>query len=248
MLLCTKGLTRHFGGVKAVQNVDWEIGAGQTHCIIGPNGAGKSTFFHLLTGTHRPTSGQISFEGKDITRLHPFQRARAGISMKPQSIGVFDHLSLETNLRIALQRATEGTLVDDAISRELERLNLADKRHHLVREISHGEKQWLGLGMAMALRPKLLLLDEPTAGMSTTETHATANLIKRIAADETSVVVVEHDMAFVRDLGADISVFHNGELFASGTLKEIEEHDEVRRLYLGERGAERLKQRTGEVS
>lgn len=242
MLLRTQGLTRHFGGVKAVQNVDWQIDAGQTHCIIGPNGAGKSTFFHLLTGMHKPTSGSIFFEGRDITRLHPFERARAGISMKPQKIGVFDHLTLETNLRIALQRILIGPAIEDAIARELDKLNLADKRHYLVREISHGEKQWLGLGMAMALGPKLLLLDEPTAGMSAAETHVTADLIKRIAAEDTSVVVVEHDMAFVRDLGADISVFHNGELFASGTLREIEERDDVRSLYLGKRGAERLKQ------
>ena len=236
MLLVVEHLTKAFGGIRAVDDVSWSIEAGQTRCIIGPNGAGKSTFFQLLVGRFRPDSGSIRFKGRDITRAEPFDRAALGIAVKPQTLGVFADLSVDLNLRLAHQRNAGGDVLEQRIEQQLASLRLADKRDYLVRELSHGEKQWLGLGMALALKPDLLLLDEPTAGMSTAETAETVAVIKRMASDRIGVVVVEHDMAFVRNLAADITVLHNGAIFAMGSLAEIEEHEEVRRLYLGKRG------------
>ena len=236
MLLAVEHLTKAFGGIRAVDDVSWSIEAGQTRCIIGPNGAGKSTFFQLLVGQFRPDAGSIRFKGRDITRAEPFDRAKLGIAVKPQTLGVFADLSVDLNLRLAHQRNASGDVLERRIEQQLASLRLAEKRDYLVRELSHGEKQWLGLGMALALKPDLLLLDEPTAGMSTAETAETVAVIKRMASDRIAVVVVEHDMAFVRNLAADITVLHNGAIFAMGSLAEIEEHEEVRRLYLGKRG------------
>jgi branched-chain amino acid transport system ATP-binding protein len=241
MLLQVQGLSKRFGGVRAVNGVDWSIDAGETRCIIGPNGAGKSTFFQLLVGRIRADSGEVRLRDTIITRLHPFQRARLGIAVKPQTLGVFAELTVEHNLRLALQRTHRGAALNEAIGLRLEQLMLTDKRGFLAREISHGEKQWLGLGMAMSTDPVLLLLDEPTAGMSPAETQRTVEIVKAIAAEHVSVVVVEHDMAFVRDLGAAITVFHQGRVFTTGSLRDIESNHEIQQLYLGQRGTARLR-------
>jgi branched-chain amino acid transport system ATP-binding protein len=241
MLLQVTGLSKYFGGVRAVDRVDWSIRPGETRCIIGPNGAGKSTFFQLLVGRLRSDRGMILFRGQDITRMHPFERARLGLAVKPQTLGVFGELTVEHNLRLALQRSLSGSALESRIDTRLSELGLAPKKRFLAREISHGEKQWLGLGMAMSLNPALLLLDEPTAGMSPAETSKTVTIIKAVAASGTSVLVVEHDMAFVRDLAVETTVFHNGRVFAKGSLADIEGNEDVRRLYLGQRGATRLR-------
>lgn len=241
MLLQVNNLSKHFGGVRAVDGVDWAIGPGETRCIIGPNGAGKSTFFQLLVGRIRADRGVITFREQDITRMHPFERARLGLAVKPQSLGVFGELTVEHNLRLAFQRILSGPDLEARIDARLTELGLAPKKAFLAREVSHGEKQWLGLGMAMSLDPALLLLDEPTAGMSPSETSKTVDLIKSVAASGTSVLVVEHDMAFVRELAVETTVFHNGRVFTKGTLAEIENNEDVRRLYLGQRGAARLR-------
>lgn len=240
-LLETRALSKSFGGVLAVDAVSWSIGRGETRCIIGPNGAGKSTFFQLLVGQLRPTAGTILFDGRDITRAEPFERARLGIGAKPQTLGLFPELTVDHNLRLANQRFAHGAELDDRIARQLEELQIAEKSRRPVRELSHGEKQWLGLGLALALEPRLLLLDEPTAGMSLSETARTVEIIHDLSGRDMSIIAVEHDMAFVRDLGAHITVFHNGSVFATGSLAEIEDHDDVRRLYLGNRGATRLR-------
>jgi branched-chain amino acid transport system ATP-binding protein len=234
MLLVVQNLSKAFGGVRAVDDVSWSIDTGQMRCIIGPNGAGKSTFFQLLIGRIRADSGRIWFKGGNITQAEPFERAKLGIAVKPQTLGIFTELSVDLNLRLAHQRKARGVSLEERIEQQLAELRLANKRDYLVRELSHGEKQWLALGMALALKPDLLLLDEPTAGMSPSE---------RIA-----VVAVEHDMAFVRDLGADITVFHNGAIFASGSLAEIEDHDDVRRLYLGTKRLGAVRQRADDAA
>lgn len=241
MLLEVDGLTKHFGGVRAVDGVDWSIDAGETRCIIGPNGAGKSTFFQLLIGRVAPDAGIVRFYGQDINRRHPFERARLGMSVKPQTLGVFADLTVEHNLRLAVQRVATGREVERRLDERLAALELTAKRDFLTKELSHGEKQWLGLGMAMATTPRLLLLDEPTAGMSPEETERTVAMIKQTAATGTSILVVEHDMAFVRALAAAITVFHNGRVFATGSIGEIEQNENVRRLYLGQRGAAKLR-------
>lgn len=242
MLLEVAGLSKHFGGVRAVNDVSWRMEAGETRCIIGPNGAGKSTFFQLLVGRIRADSGTIRFRDVDITRRHPFERSRLGLAVKPQTFGVFGELTVEHNLRLCLQRITKGASLEERLDRELSLLGLSGKASFPTRDLSHGEKQWLGLGMAMATAPQLLLLDEPTAGMSSEETARTADLIKAVALAGTSVLVVEHDMEFVRALSVETTVFHDGRVFASGSLSDIEQNEAVRRLYLGHRGARKLRQ------
>jgi ABC-type uncharacterized transport system ATPase subunit len=241
MLLEVQDLSKHFGGVRAVDHINWSIDVGETRCIIGPNGAGKSTFFQLLIGSIRPDAGAIRFAGLDITKRHPFERARLGIAVKPQTLGVFSELTVEHNLRLALQRVVKGNELEPRLDDRLGALGLSGKREFLTKELSHGEKQWLGLGMVMATSPRLLLLDEPTAGMSPAETDRTVAMITAVAATGTSVLVVEHDMAFVRSLSVETTVFHNGRVFATGDLLDIERNDDVQRLYLGQRGAAKLR-------
>lgn len=242
MLLEVVGLSKLFGGVRAVDNVTWAIDVGQTRCIIGPNGAGKSTFFQLLIGRVRADAGLITFRDVEVTRRHPFERARLGLAVKPQNLGVFSELTVEHNLRVCLQRIAKGPILEDLLMDRLSQLGLQAKSKFLTKELSHGEKQWLGVGMAIATAPKLLLLDEPTAGMSAAETEKTVELIRGVAANGTSIIVVEHDMAFVRSLGVEITVFHNGRIFVTGSLADIEKNEDVQRLYLGKRGAARLRQ------
>ncbi|HEY0291481.1 MAG TPA: ABC transporter ATP-binding protein [Hansschlegelia sp.] len=241
MLLEVRDLSKRFGGVRAVDRVTWSIAAGETRCIIGPNGAGKSTFFQTLVGRIRPDSGEIRFAGRDVTRLHSFQRARLGVAVKPQTLGVFPDLEVEHNLRLCLQRSLRGAALEDALTEKLAELDLLAKRRYPTRALSHGEKQWLGLGMALASSPQLLLLDEPTAGMSPVETEKTVEIIKAAAAAGVSVLVIEHDMAFVRSLSVETTVFDAGRVFANGDISEIEKNEDVQRLYLGQRGAERLR-------
>jgi branched-chain amino acid transport system ATP-binding protein len=241
MFLEVRNLSKRFGGIRAVDQVDWSIGPGETRCIIGPNGAGKSTFFQLLIGRIRPDSGEIRFSGEQITRRHPFERARLGIAVKPQTLGVFPDLTVEHNLRLCLQRSHHGAQLEDRLTDNLRSLQLVPKRLYPTSALSHGEKQWLGLGMALASSPRLLLLDEPTAGMSPTETEKTVEIIKSASASGISVLVIEHDMAFVRALAVETTVFHAGRVFMSGNISAIERNEEVQRLYLGQRGAERLR-------
>ncbi len=236
MLLDVAGLGKRFGGVQALSDVSWRMGEGETRCIIGPNGAGKSTFFKLLVGSLMPDIGTIRFRDREVTRSQPFERARLGLAVKPQTLGVFGELTVEHNMRLCLQRVVSGQQLEARILRELDALGLAQKADYLAHELSHGEKQWLGLGMAMATDPQLLLLDEPTAGMSPEETARTVELVRGVSAGGTSVLVVEHDMEFVRALGVETTVFHDGRIFATGTMAEIEANKDVRRLYLGQRG------------
>jgi ABC-type uncharacterized transport system ATPase subunit len=243
MLLSVVNLSKHFGGVRATDNVTWSIDAGQTRCIIGPNGAGKSTFFQLLVGRLRADAGQINLRGVDVTRSHPFQRTRLGIAVKPQTLGVFGELTVEHNLVLPLQRSLRGAVLEAEVERRLEALGLTAKRRFLTKHLSHGERQWLGLGMAMASSPALLLLDEPTAGMSPSETEKTVEMIRTVAREGVSVLVVEHDMAFVRSLDVETTVFHQGRVFANGSISDIEGNEEVQRLYLGSHGAAKLRNR-----
>lgn len=242
MLLSVTDLSKHFGGVRAVDHVTWSIDAGETRCIIGPNGAGKSTFFQLLIGRLKPDAGTIRYRDREITRYHPFERARLGIAVKPQTLGVFAELTVEHNLLLPLQRYLHGKKLEEQLNDRLAALGLVPKRNYQARALSHGERQWLGLGMAMASSPSLLLLDEPTAGMSSAETEQTVSVIRQVAASGVSVIVVEHDMAFVRSLAVETTVFHQGSVFATGSISQIERNNEVQRLYLGNHGAAKLRQ------
>lgn len=232
-LLEVHGLIKAFGGIRAIDGLDVSIMPGEVRCIIGPNGAGKSTFFKLLIGTYRPDSGTIRYDGREITQTHPFERARMGITSKWQTLGIFPDLSVRHNVIVALGPGAQSRSVDNAVDAILERVSLRKHADDLARQISHGEQQWLEIGMALAMKPKLLLLDEPTAGLSRDETRATGGLVAAISAEGIAVVVIEHDMAFVRQLDAPTTVLHQGRVFAEGTHAEIEQHEEVKRIYLG---------------
>jgi branched-chain amino acid transport system ATP-binding protein len=233
-LLVTEKLNKRFGGLHVTADVDFTVERGEVHCLIGPNGAGKSTFFRLLLGEHTPSSGRIVFDGEDITGLKPFERIRRGMSVKFQVPGIFKALSVAQNLEIALQHHVEPGNLRAEIDRLLAFLGLADSRALPAGNLSHGQKQWLEIGMAIALKPRLLLLDEPTAGMSPEETRATGDIVKSLQADGVTVLAVEHDMSFVRQVADRVTVLHLGRVFAQGTMDVIVADEGVAAIYLGE--------------
>jgi ABC-type uncharacterized transport system ATPase subunit len=237
-LLETRKLNKRFGGLQVTADVDFSLEQGELHCLIGPNGAGKSTLFRLILGEYRPTSGQIFYDGREVTRLEPHDRVRRGISVKFQVPGIFKALSVAQNLEIALQHHLEGHSLRGEIERQLDFLNLASDADQAAGNLSHGQKQWLEIGMATSLKPKLLLLDEPTAGMSPEETHATGEMVRVLQAEGMTVLAVEHDMAFVRQIATRVTVLHFGRIFAQGSIDEIMTDDRVAEIYLGQgRGA-----------
>ncbi|WP_103171007.1 ABC transporter ATP-binding protein [Paracoccus sp. SY] len=233
-ILETRKLNKHFGGLHVTGNVDFTLQTGEMHCLIGPNGAGKSTFFRLILGEHQPDSGQILFADEDITRAKPFQRIRKGISVKFQVPGIFKELSTRQNLVIALQHHVPAGDLTEEVDRLLEFLKLSQDHTQLAGNLSHGQKQWLEIGMAIALKPRLLLLDEPTAGMTPDETHATGEMLHRLNAEGMTVLAVEHDMAFVRQIAHRVTMLHLGKVFAQGSINEITADPRVAKIYLGE--------------
>jgi len=232
-ILETRDLNKRFGGLHVTANINFALDDGELHCLIGPNGAGKSTFFRLLLGEHLPSSGSIVYAGEDITALKPFQRIRRGMSVKFQVPGIFKALSARQNLEIALQHHLESASLGAEVDRLLDFLNLAEVASQHAGNLSHGQKQWLEIGMAISLKPKLLLLDEPTAGMSPAETHATGEIVKTLNADGVTVLAVEHDMSFVRQVARRVTVLHLGKIFAQGTIDEIVADERVAEIYLG---------------
>jgi urea ABC transporter ATP-binding protein UrtD len=243
-ILETEGLTKRFGNFTAVDDVDLSVARGERRGLIGPNGAGKTTFQNLITGQYDATEGQIYFDGDDITDLEPFERARAGIIRKFQVTRVYESETLLENLRLALrgrQLSTWGLLrsrddsdIDDRAVELLEVANLADRRDETAANLSHGESQWLEIVMAVGASPDFLLLDEPTSGMSGRETTATAELIRDIREQEDlTIMVVEHDMEFIREVSDRLTVLHRGEIIAEGTVDEVEADERVQEVYLG---------------
>lgn len=232
-ILETRGLNKHFGGLHVTADVNFAIEEREIHCLIGPNGAGKSTLFRLILGEHAPSSGQIFYAGQDITGLKSFERIRRGMSVKFQVPGIFKALSARQNLEIALQHHVEGDSLDAEADRLIAFLNLSQVATQLAGNLSHGQKQWLEIGMAISLKPKLLLLDEPTAGMSPAETHATGEIVKTLNAGGVTILAVEHDMSFVRQVALRVTVLHLGRIFAQGTIEEIVADERVAAIYLG---------------
>jgi branched-chain amino acid transport system ATP-binding protein len=232
-LLETRKLNKRFGGMQVTADVDFTLESGELHCLIGPNGAGKSTLFRLILGEYAPTSGVILYEGNNVTALEPHERIRRGMSVKFQVPGIFKSLSVRQNLEIALQHHLEGHGLAGEIQRQLAFLNLSEDAAQLAGNLSHGQKQWLEIGMAVSLKPRLLLLDEPTAGMSPEETHATGEMVKSLNADGMTVLAVEHDMAFVRQVAARVTVLHFGRIFAQGSIDSIVADERVAEIYLG---------------
>jgi len=234
VLLQTDDLTRSFGGIRAVDHLAMTIARGELRCLIGPNGAGKSTFFSLLTGLHKPDAGRVLFKGEDITYLPPFLRVRRGLSLKFQNVRIYRELTVRQHLLVAgtASRDVEGQ--NGHVGWALHSLGLDHELERLARELPHSSQQWLEICLALATGPDLLLLDEPTAGMTPEETALTAEFVIRLNAQGMTVIVVEHDMAFVRHIARRITVMHYGRVFAEGTLAEIESNQDVRRIYLGE--------------
>ena len=233
-LLETQALHKHFGGLHVTNDVNLALEEGEIHCLIGPNGAGKSTLFRLLLGEYTPSAGRILYAGKDITALPAHVRIRRGISVKFQVPGIFPALTVRHNLVIALQHHLQGHSLQAEVDRLLRFLNLHDDAGQRAGSLSHGQKQWLEIGMAVALKPRLLLLDEPTAGMSPQETRATGDMVHALNADGVTVLAVEHDMDFVRHVATRVTVLHMGKIFAQGTIAEMEADERVAAIYLGQ--------------
>ncbi|GAB4218411.1 MAG: ATP-binding cassette domain-containing protein [Synechococcales cyanobacterium] len=233
-LLDVRHLRRRFGQFWAVDGVDLTFQAGQAYCLIGPNGAGKSTVFNMLTGRLTPTTGQILYDQEDITPLMPHQRARRGISIKLQVPTIYPELTVYENLWLAAAiRYRDPHQRHAHMARVATDMGLLERLNQPAGQLSHGEKQWLDMGMATVSDPSLLLLDEPTGGMSRGETAQTVAFVRKLA-QRSTVIVVEHDMDFVRQLGAHVTVLAQGKVFADGTMDILQHDEEVRRIYLGE--------------
>lgn len=233
-ILQTRGLRKEFGGLTATDDVDFALEAGELRCLIGPNGAGKSTFLDLLTGRLEPTAGEIYYDGTDVTDLPSHERVDRGISMKFQVPSVYEGLTVAGNLRIPLQRVVEPDAFDARTREILERFDLLAQRETVAGELSHGQQQRLEIGMAMAMEPNLLLLDEPVAGLSVEETADIADLLREIADDGVAVIVIEHDIDFVETIADRVTVLDGGSIFREGSIEEIRTDPEVKRIYLGE--------------
>ena len=241
-LLYLDGVTVSFDGFRALDNLSFTLLAGEMRAIIGPNGAGKTTMMDVVTGKTRPDAGDVIFDGKqDLTRLDETEIAELGIGRKFQKPTVFDMHTVEDNIRLALKsdRRVRATLMWQESREESARINailatirLAPLRNRIAGSLSHGQKQWLEIGMLLAQEPKLLLVDEPVAGMTDAETRQTAELLKEINRDRT-VVVVEHDMTFVRDLGVKVTVLHEGTVIAEGSIDQVSANERVIEVYLG---------------
>lgn len=224
---------KRFGGLAALSDASMEFSPGSVSCLIGPNGAGKSTFFNLLIGRHRPTSGVIKLNGADITRARPDQRAKLGLGIKLQVPSIYSELSVSENVWLAAYgRLRSSRKADEKVVTVLDWLDMRGRAAEASGNLSHGEHQWLEIGMVVAAEPQVILLDEPTGGMTRTETLRTVALIRRLA-EFAAVVVVEHDMEFVRELAAPVTMFHEGRIFARGTIEELRRDERVLDIYLG---------------
>jgi urea transport system ATP-binding protein len=242
-LLYLDGISVSFDGFKALNDLSLVIEPGEMRAIIGPNGAGKTTMMDVVTGKTRPDEGEVYFgQGAyDLSKLDETEIADLGIGRKFQKPTVFDMHSVEDNLLLALKgdRRVRGTLLWEAttsqherIDRILETIRLGLVRSRIAGSLSHGQKQWLEIGMLLAQEPQLLLVDEPVAGMTDAETEQTAQLLKEINREKT-VVVVEHDMTFVRELGVRVTCLHEGSVLAEGTIDQVSANDRVVEVYLG---------------
>jgi branched-chain amino acid transport system ATP-binding protein len=240
----TERLSRAFSGFRAVNDVTIEIPSGGVRTIIGPNGAGKTTFFNLLSGLLAPSSGRIFFGGRDITALEPYRRARLGIARSFQITNIFAKLTVHENVRLAVQAVHDGQASFFFPSRKM--ADIAEKTERILHDVgldaaggvraeylSHGDQRRLEIGLVLARDPQVLLLDEPLAGMSPTETHATVELIVRIAPGRT-ILLVEHDIDVVMAISQTITVLQTGQILAVGTPAEIRANEAVQRAYLGD--------------
>ena len=249
-LLRLEDIVVDFDGFKAIDHLTFTVMPQTVRVLIGPNGAGKSTLLDTVIGKVRPTAGRVIYRGQDITKLPEHKIAQLGIRRKFQAPGVLEGLSVLDNLAVAARknrnlwgnlRSGLGPLEQERVDEVLDLIGLQSQRTSMASALAHGEKQWLEIGMVVAADPALLLLDEPTAGMTEDETALTAELINRLGGDHT-ILVIEHDMAFVEQLGAPVSVLHMGRLLKEGDMNAIRQDPEVIEIYLG-RGEGRAAER-----
>ena len=231
-LLTTANLTMRFGGVVAVDHVDFNLKAGELRCLIGPNGAGKSTFFKCLTGQLRPTTGSILFSGEELSGQNTHDIVRRGIGIKTQVPNLFDGLLARENIALSARQNNSQIRSEEITDEMLELISISSLAHREVGNLAHGERQLVELAMVLAGQPRLVLLDEPAAGMTAEERARLASALRDLAG-RMSLIVVEHDMQFIRDIATEITVFHRGQVFIEGDVAEIMAHSEVQEIYLG---------------
>jgi branched-chain amino acid transport system ATP-binding protein len=235
-LLETRDLSMHFGGVRAVRNVNFTLAPGELRCLIGPNGAGKSTFFKMLTGQLQPTRGVVLFRGRDISRAEAHQIARLGVGIKTQVPSVFDGLSVRENIWLSASRIHPAVRANGAVDEMLERLGLTGVAQRLVGQLAHGQRQWVELGVVLSTDPQLILLDEPAAGMTHEEVLRTAELVREINRNK-ALIIVEHDMQFIRMIAKRVTVFNQGAVLVEDDVENIMRNPLVRDIYLGKQAA-----------
>ena len=243
MFLQTEKITKEFGKLRAVSDVSLEVRKGDIHAIIGPNGAGKSTYFNLVTGYHTATSGKVLFKGKEITNLPAYSRCKLGMTRSFQITSIYPKLTVYESVLMALLSHRKVTLnflspaeqfFKEDVWRILEDIGLADQANRLGDSISHGDKKRLELAVTVGTEPELLLLDEPTCGMSPEETEMTMDLINKLSAERgITILFTEHDMGVVFGIAKRISVLHQGTLIADGKPEEVRASEEVQKVYLG---------------
>ncbi len=241
-LLRTEGLCRYFGGLRAVDDVSFSLDAGEIRAIIGPNGAGKTTFVSLICGRVLPTAGRIAFEGRDISGLPAFRRVGLGIAYTFQITSIFGNLTVFDNVALAVQNSMQrgggsGLWLDEramaaSVREALDRVGLHDRTDARASTLSYGHQRLLEVAMGLALTPKLLILDEPTQGLSDAEIAGFCDLVREIARDAT-VLLIEHNMDVVMDLASRITVMNNGTILSEGSPEEIRADAAVQRAYLG---------------
>ena len=241
-ILTLEGVNKTFDGFKAISDLNFYMDAGELRTIIGPNGAGKSTMLDLITGRTRPDSGTIEFgKATDLTRLNEYQINRLGIGRKFQTPSVYTDHTVFENILLSLPdtRSVLGTLFSRVTPRQRERIHgiltligLEEKAESKAGALAHGQKQWLEIGMLLAQNAKLLLVDEPAAGMTDEETQRTGELLLSLAGRH-SLIVIEHDMAFVRQIASKVTVLHQGSILCEGTVEEVQNNEKVVEVYLG---------------
>jgi len=235
-VLAAERLSKRFGGVVAADGVSFRLQRGELHCVIGPNGAGKSTFFALLCGIIRPDAGRVLLRGQDVTHLPAFRRVRLGLGLTFQTNRTFHALTVAENLETARRGAASAGGDDSHFRTAYAAFDLAGSRDLAARQLPHHQLQWLEICMALRPGPGVLLLDEPTAGMSPGETMHTAEVLQSLVRGGLAVVIVEHDVAFVRKVAERVTVLHQGAVFAEGSVDEVTSREDVRRIYLGRAG------------
>ena len=233
-LLSTRGLSRQFGGLRAVENVDFDLPEGQVRALIGPNGAGKTTYVGMLSGRIPASAGTVTFRGHDVTNMPAHQRIRAGMAYTFQITSVYGRLPVHENVALALRWRTEGDEKETAkrVTDSLERVGIADRANQLAGDLSYGHQRLLEIAMGISQQPRLLILDEPTQGLADSEIEDFITLIRGLAGEMT-ILLIEHNIHVVMQTADAITVLNGGQILAEGTPKEIHENAAVQAAYLG---------------